>query len=363
MTPSSEEANVVTSAGAKSLLAAHAHATGAWHAPAEHLAAVLRGPVRAELADYGVLAANGADATTFLQSQLTGDVAALDGAHMQLAGYCTPKGRLIATFHMFRNRAAGDDAYYLLTPRDTLPAVLKRLSMFILRSKVKLADVSDAWSGSAVAGSGSARLIEQAFGAAPPINEAVVRDGTVIARRPDAPRVAERYLIVAPASEAGHTAARLRDAQVVDAGVWWWTQIDAGIPEVFAATQEKFVPQMINFEVLGGVNFKKGCYPGQEIVARSQYLGRLRRRMGIAHCDGPTAAGADVYAAGEAQAIGVVVMAAAAPEGGMDLLFERPMDRQWGALSVAPAPGAAADAPRTELTERPLPYALFDPTA
>ncbi|MCX8005374.1 MAG: folate-binding protein, partial [Burkholderiaceae bacterium] len=137
---------------------------------------------------------------------------------------------------------------------------------------------------------------------------------------------------------------------------WWWTQIDAAIPQVFAATVERFVPQMINLDVLGAVNFKKGCYPGQEVVARSQYLGKLRRRMHLAHVAGETRAGADVFAAGSEQPVGTVVMAATAPQGGMDLLFECPLDRLQDPLF--------ANAPQgPPLALRPLPYELVDPTA
>jgi folate-binding Fe-S cluster repair protein YgfZ len=116
---------------------------------------------------------------------------------------------------------------------------------------------------------------------------------------------------------------------------------------------------MINFEVLGGVNFKKGCYPGQEIVARSQYLGKLKRRMQVAHADlgDPPAAGSDVFQSAQGQPIGTVVMAARAPGGGVDLLFEAPVDRAAsGTLHIGAVGGAA-------LRVLPLPYELFDPTA
>ena len=128
--------------------------------------------------------------------------------------------------------------------------------------------------------------------------------------------------------------------------VWWSSEIAAAIPTVFAATQEKFVPQMINFEVLGGVDFRKGCYPGQEIVARSQYLGKLKRRMqrGRVTVAGDrmsdVAAGADVYHSDSAQPVGTVVMAAPssspAASGDTALLFEVPLDRLGtGSLHVA----------------------------
>ena len=131
------------------------------------------------------------------------------------------------------------------------------------------------------------------------------------------------------------------------------------MPTVFAATQERFVPQMINFEVLGGVDFKKGCYPGQEIVARSQYLGKLKRRMHVAHAEleDPPSPGSDVFESTQEQAIGTVVMAARAPGGGVELLFEAPVDRvESGALHIGAADGPA-------LRIEPLPYELFDPTA
>jgi folate-binding protein YgfZ len=168
--------------------------------------------------------------------------------------------------------------------------------------------------------------------------------------------VAERFLLTQAASSLPAPLASLR---VVSSDAWWWSEVAAGIPTVFLATQEKFVPQMINFEVLGGVNFKKGCYPGQEIVARSQYLGKLKRRMQVAHAkvEDPPAPGSDVFQSAQEQPVGTVVMAAHAPGGGVDLLFEAPLDRiGTGTLHIGSASGA-------ELHIRPLPYELFDPTA
>jgi folate-binding protein YgfZ len=147
-------------------------------------------------------------------------------------------------------------------------------------------------------------------------------------------------------------------AAAVSEGIWWWSEIGAAVPTVFAGTQERFVPQMINFEVLGGVSFQKGCYPGQEIVARSQYLGKLKRRMRPGHVDSrPPGAGADVYHSAAAAPVGAVVMSAAAPGGGSDVLFEVPVETlQSGELHVGGTDRARIDV-------RPLPYELFDPTA
>jgi folate-binding protein YgfZ len=290
---------------------------------------------------------------SFLQSQLTNDLQHLAVARLQLNGYCSPKGRLIAVFDCWRN----PDSVFLQLPREILPGVLKRLSMYVLRAKAKLADASADWSCSAVFGPGAAVRLARAGLPPPDVGQTHASDGTLVARLRDSPHVPERFLVLVPGTEAGAVRARLGGLRKVDGAAWWWSQIDAGVGNVFAATQEKFVPQMINLEVLGGVSFKKGCYPGQEVVARSQYLGKLRRRMAIAHIDGTTAAGADIHAQGAAQPVGTVVMAATAPDGGMDLLFEAPIDQTADTVLLANGP----DGPRLDV--RQLPYTLFDPTA
>jgi folate-binding protein YgfZ len=270
---------------------------------------------------------------------------------MQLNGYCTPKGRLLATFHQWRD----GEQVMLRLPREILPAVLKRLSMFVLRAKAKLADVSELWSTHGLVGRAVPELAQAAGITLPssPWNGATNGD-VRIDRLPEAAGL-DRFIVTARTGTPlpGWIAA-LDD---VSSAAWWWSEIEAAVPTVFAATQEKFVPQMINFEVLGGVNFKKGCYPGQEVVARSQYLGKLKRRMQRAHVDGEAAPAADVYRAGEAQPTGTVVMAAPSPHGGTDLLFEAPSDRlNEGTLHVGSAAGP-------QLALRGLPYELFDPTA
>jgi folate-binding protein YgfZ len=245
----------------------------------------------------------------------------------------------------------------LLLPRELLPGMLKRLSMFVLRAKAKLVDDSAAWHASAVFGRTAEAKLRALGIAVPAAPGDCVRDGaTRIARLPGSPRVPERFLVLAPAAQAGQVTARLAELHTVGSGAFWWSEIDAGVPTVFAATQEKFVPQMINFEVIGGVSFSKGCYPGQEVVARSQYRGKLRRRMQLAHCAAAAPAGADVFAEGDAEAAGTVVMAAAAPGGGFDLLFECPQEK-----AEAPLRLGAANGPALEL--RPMPYELVDVTA
>jgi hypothetical protein len=163
-----------------------------------------------------------------------------------------------------------------------------------------------------------------------------------------------RYLLTTP---QGSELPLSEDVARGSSSRWWLSEIDSGIPTVFAATQEKFVPQMINLEVLGAVDFKKGCYPGQEVVARSQYLGKLRRRMNIVDVDATDVLpAADIYHSDAAQPVGTVVMAAESSSAGVALLFEAPVDRlESGSLHLQSPEG-----PR--LRVRPLPYVLFDPT-
>jgi folate-binding protein YgfZ len=309
----------------------------AWQASAADLRAAHDGAVIAPLGELGVIAVEGADAGAFLQSQLTNDSsAAREGVIRN--GYCTAKGRLLAVFDHWSE----DDVHFLLLPREILAPVMKRLSMFVLRAKARLADASDRWSAFGLLGPGAAAAAA-----------ALRKKGLIVAAQPDGMRCRERFLLLAPAALRDDLLRGLAGMRCVDQAVWWWSQIDAGVPTVLAATQEKFVPQMVNLEVLGGVNFKKGCYPGQEVVARSQYLGKLRRRMHLAHTDGKAHAGADVGQADDAQPIGTVVLAAGAPGGGMDMLFECPVESVGKPLQVDGAP----------LAVRALPYAIVDVTA
>ena len=328
-------------------------ADGCWQYDAGEAQALLRGPVRASLAEFGVITVTGEDAARFLHGQLTNDIEHLGTDRLALAGYCTAKGRLLATFRIWRD----EQAIHLLLPRELLPGVIKRLSMFVLRAKALLADESDAWRVWAVFGAGAGPSLHGLAGAVPAaVGQCVRVGGARIARLHASAQVTERFLLLAPASEADDLSSRLRDVAPVGSGAFWWSEIDAGVPTVFAATQEKFVPQMINFEVVGGVSFTKGCYPGQEVVARSQYRGKLRRRMQLAHNGASVAAGADVFATGEAEPAGTVVMAASAPDGGFDVLFECPLEK-----AEAPLHAAAAGGPALQL--RALPYEIVDVTA
>lgn len=314
--------------------------------PAAERAAATDGTIVADLSQLGVIALRGEDTATFLQSQVSNDVRALHADSAQWSGYCNPKGRLLGNFLAWRQ---GED-YCLQLSGDILAGVLKRLSMFILRAKVGARDASDENVRLVVAGRQALAAVTAAMGAVPEaaMHSVAGEAGRVIRLGDD-----KFVLSIVPAHAAAVWQALRQSATPVGAPVWDWLRLNAGIPMIVAATQELFVPQMVNLEVIGGVSFQKGCYPGQEIVARSQYLGKLKRRMFLAHVDVEAAPGDPLYSADmDGQATGTVVNAAPAPAGGFDVLAVAQVESaNTQTLHLKAADGAA-------LTLKPLPYAL-----
>lgn len=297
--------------------------------PAGELAAARDGAVIAALPDLGLIRASGEEAATFLHNLLTNDVKGLGLADARFAGFCTAKGRLIASFHIWRE--GGD--YLLLLSRDILPAILKKLSMYVLRSKVKLTDASDEI---ALIGIGGDAHI------APELGRVIRLDD-------------RRRILALPAEAAPEAWARLAAvARPVGQSAWRWLEITAGQPRIVAGTQEAFVPQMVNMELpaVGGVSFTKGCYPGQEIVARTQYLGKIKRRMFRARMENPALPGTHVFApeTGD-QHCGALVMAAPSPEGGHECLVVA----QLGCVEAGELHVGAQDGPRLALHSMPYP--------
>lgn len=314
--------------------------------------AVLNGSAYAVLSQFGVIDANGDDAATFLHGQLTNDIQHLDVTGARLAGYCSPKGRLLASFLTWKT----GDTIRLLVSKDVQAAVQKRLSMFVLRAKAKLADASD---GLVVVGlAGDVRgALASPFDALPDDVHVTIDgpSGTLI-RVPDAAGRL-RYLWIGPKTVVEAALASLdRTLRRVPPAVWDWLDIRAGEPRITQPVSEQFVPQMINYDVLGGVNFRKGCYPGQEVVARSQYRGTIKRRASLASVEADLAAahaGAELFHSDDpGQPCGMVVNAAAAPDGGVDLLAELKL----AALESGTVHLGAADGPALRIL--PLPYAL-----
>lgn len=302
--------------------------------PARELDAAANATVVADLSSLGLIQVSGPDALTFLQGQLTQDVAKINEERAAYAGYCSSKGRLLAHFLAWKS----DDSYFLQLPRELIGPIQKRLKMYVLRSKAVLADVSETSIRFGVAGRDAAALITSVFGTAPlqPMDTARTPTATVIAL-PD-----RRYqiLVSGDASELWQTLTQR--AQAVGGPAWRWLRIRAGIPEIYASTQEQFVPQMVNDDLIGAVSFQKGCYTGQEIVARLHYLGKAKRRMVGAHLDTHETPrpGEAIY--GErlpGQAIGMLVDAAAAPQGGWDLLISIPIDENADSVHQFKAPG------------------------
>ncbi len=255
------------------------------------------------LSDRGLIRARGPEAAIFLQGQLTNDVLTLGEGTARLAGFCSAKGRLQASFVIWK--AAGDE-YLLTCPTSILAPTLKRLSMFVLRAKCKLSDASNEIELYGVAGAPAQTLLEDA--AAWQTRES----GTsLVIALPDAAGL-RRCLVAVPAGGQPDIAG----APTMTLDTWHWLEVQSGIVTIEAAIVDRFVPQMINFELVGGVDFQKGCYPGQEVVARSHYRGTTRRRTFLFDCETTPVAGQDVFVAGDVgEAAGTVASSAPHPGG------------------------------------------------
>jgi tRNA-modifying protein YgfZ len=315
--------------------------------PAHELAAARDAAVMCDLTPLATMRIAGADAATFLQGQLTNDVAALAEGSAQYSAWCSPKGRMLANFLLLRS---GATTFEMLLPSSLSIAIRKRLTMFVLRSKVVIEDTSGERVRIGVGGPGAAAALRAASLHAPPLFHWREIDGGLIVSVPGGRSIA---LLQEGAAES--LWGRLSDAARPSGfSVWQWLTIRAGIPVITAATTDQLVPQMANWDALDGVSFRKGCYTGQEIVARTQYLGRLKERTYLAHVDAsPPVAGEKLYSAafGE-QSCGLVLNAAAAPAGGSDFV---------AALQIAAAQSGDVriGSPQgTTLELLPLPYSL-----
>jgi folate-binding protein YgfZ len=296
-----------------------------------------------ELTHLGVIRVTGDDAVTFLQGQLTQDVALMGAHEARLAAFCNAKGRMQASFVVFKR----SEDVLLVCSSDILPATLKRLSMFVLRAKAKLSDASAEFALYGLAGT----AIESIAGTPRPVwAKADIDAATVVFLHPGAGQPLALWCAPAttPAPEGPH----------IDLALWQWLGVQSGIAMITQPIFEAFVPQMLNYESVGGVNFKKGCYPGQEIVARSQFRGTLKRRAYIAHTAGTPVVGQEVFHASDAgQPCGLVAAAAPNPAGGFDVIVSMQTsaaaDAKGGRLILGSATGEA-------LALLPLPYPLLE---
>ncbi|MDQ6684605.1 MAG: folate-binding protein [Pseudomonadota bacterium] len=290
------------------------------------------------IVDRGVIRARGADAATFLQGQLTNDVASMPGDVARLAGFCSAKGRLQASFIVLR---PAPDEFLLVCAADVLAATLKRLSMFVLRAKCVL---SDAGAELALVGVAAGTGRDGASATAPWHVEP--HGGGHAVQLPPAAGIERRLLIVPAAEAAGAPSGSL----TLDG--WRWLEVESGVVGIEAATVDRFVPQMVNHELIGAVDFKKGCYPGQEVVARSQYRGTTKRRTFLYDVDALARPGDDVYGPEPlGEAVGTVANAAPRPDGGSSALVEVRLAAIESTLHLGAADGPA-------LRQRDLPYAV-----
>lgn len=305
--------------------------------------------VVAPLSDMGLIRASGVDAADFLHNLLTNDIKGITSSDARFAGLCTAKGRLLALFLIWR---VGDD-FLLMLPRDILPAILKKLSMYVLRSKVKLTDATEERAligySSATSASPTATFGESIAGL-PRFGLASTEGGQTI-------RLDEtRWLLALDATTVGAVWQQMvTSARPVGLAAWQWLEIAAGQPRVVTATQEAFVPQMLNMELptVAGVSFTKGCYPGQEIVARTQYLGKIKRRTYRARLATVATAGTHVFGpeTGE-QHCGEIVSIAPSPAGDFECL----VCVQIGVVEAGDVRVGTPDGDR--LAVLPLPYEI-----
>ena len=305
-----------------------------------------------DLGPLHVLAITGGDAQAFLQGQLSCDVSALAPGTCRIGSYNSPKGRMLANFVLWRD-ARADDGFAMLLPADLAEAVAKRLRMYVLRSKVAIADVSSETQRVGVGGPEGAAAFRAAFESVPELLEARRAGAVSLLGLPG-----RRFVALAPASDADLRARFAGLATPAGFDAWRWLTIRAGTPVITAATQDAFVAQAANLDILGGIDFQKGCYTGQEIIARTQYLGRLKERTYLFHGEArDVAAGERIYSSAfEGQPCGTVLNAAPAPGGGSDLLAVV----QIAAAERGDARLRAPDGPR--LAPLPLPYAIPVPS-
>ena len=319
--------------------------------PVREQEVALTGMVFADLGYQGVIAVHGSDAADFLQSQLTNDASRVDVDSHQLSAFCTPKGRILGLMRVFMQ----GDVWYVRLPADTLEPVLQRLRMYVLRAAVTLEDASGNFLRIGVSGAAAPAELLEVAGRIPERPGQTVTVGDLIVLR--VPGIQPRFEVYTGSLDAAQSlwdGLNVRGAPVGNPA-WRLLEILAGLPNIFAATAEMFVPQMTNLQLVDGVSFRKGCYPGQEIVARMQYLGTLKRRMYLGTLETDTVAvpGDPLFSSTDnEQPVGRIVDAQPHPDGGqaglavIQIKFAEADDVHLG----------AGDGPAFK--RQPLPYAF-----
>jgi folate-binding protein YgfZ len=282
------------------------------------LICTLKQNIICDLSHLGLLEISGEDAVSFLQGQVTNDVKLLNGSNSHFTGYCSPKGRLLALFFAFSHH----QKLHLQLNHKLLEPIAKRLKMYVMRSKVNINNVSDTVVKIGLNGDEVPALLAPFFTHIP--TQAYESFSTEIATLIRLAGKSPRFEIICGTERAKEIWQSLKaKCKPVGRTCWEWLEIQSGIPDIFLQTQDEFVPQMVNLDFLEAINFKKGCYTGQEIVARTHYLGKVKRRTLLAHLNTttPPQAGNDVLNANN-EAVGKIVRSATAPNGGYDVLAE-----------------------------------------
>jgi len=315
-------------------------------------------PLLVDLSPLAVVDITGSDASTFLQAQVCNDLTSLSENEVQINGYCTPKGRLLAVFTVF----AHEDGYRILLPDSVAQTFAKRLQMFVMRAQVSISVCTDVICSGLIFNAASGPAVVQLTDNTPslPTSELQISKNKhmQIMRWHDAPSVMspettnqslqQRYLCIAEQN----TMIALWENKAFrhkSFSYWRWGDINAGIPNVYASSTEQFIPQMLNMQLIKALSFKKGCYPGQEIVARMQYLGKLKKHMKRMRSPGATDAPApgEVLTTDANNNAGQVVDAVV-DEAGLNLLAVVNIDTQISELKLG----------ELGMVDAPLPYSL-----
>ncbi len=294
----------------------------------------------ARLGRLGVIRVEGADAASFLHNQLTQDFSLLALSQARLAAYCSAQGRMLSSFYGFKR---SQTEVLLVCSLDLLAPTIQRLSRFVLRAKVRLSDASADYKLCGLAG----EVLDAVAGTSQaPWSKLDLDAASLIFLYPaDGVR---RALWLAPVAQPTPSGENLSTED------WALSEVHSGIALISAVISDLFVPQMLNYESVGGVSFKKGCYPGQEVVARSQFRGTLKRRAFAAHSSTPMKAGDEVFQDADPQQPCGIVAQAAAAGGGFDAIVSMQVAAAGaGGLHLGSAAGPA-------LTVQAAPYPLLE---
>jgi folate-binding protein YgfZ len=300
-----------------------------------------------DLSQLGLLEISGVDAVNFLQGQVTNDVKLLDGNNAHYSAYCNPKGRALALFLAF----AHHEHIHLQFSRDLVEPIMKRLKMYVMRSKVDIKDVTDNIAKFGLYGPEAESILATLFAKTPELDyELITLENVSILKLPSIGKSQRFEIFVSKANSIDILSKLKNSCNLVGMPCWDWLDIQVGIPDVSLKTQEHFVPQMLNLDILNGINFKKGCYTGQEIVARTHYLGSVKRRTYLASINNTSepSAGDLVFDNAKAE-VGQIVRIAPNLENGFDVLVEIRIEA-WQAGNVFWN--------TTQLNFKPLPYSV-----